>query len=379
MSITVKIIQQTDEHEWDNYVLSNTDANLYHLAGWKKVIEKTYGHNTYYLMAERVIPEQIKSKSSTNQKNSIVGILPLVHLKNYIFGNNLISIPFFDMSGLLADDKETEKTLIHEAIKLGKKLKADSIELRHNQPLSETGSNEFQGLNRNSQLENQNCCVKTLSHKVRMLLNLPESSEELMKSFKSKLRSQITRPVKEGLTAKIGGIEHLNQFYKVFSVNMRDLGSPVHSKKLISNVLEQFSKNAKILIINKENTPVACSMMVGFKETLENPWSSSLRDYSRLSPNMLLYWTMLEYACDHGYKYFDFGRSTPDEGTYKFKAQWGAKPYPLYWHYISLNGRTIDTGTTEKSKFEKAIEYWQKLPVSVTKIIGPILRKRIGL
>ena len=129
----------------------------------------------------------------------------------------------------------------------------------------------------------------------------------------------------------------------------------------------------------KDDQPIACSLIIGFKDTMENPWASALRAYSRLSPNMLLYWTMLEYACDHGFQYFDFGRSSPDEGTYKFKEQWGAKPTLLYWNYISLRGRRISEETLKKSQFEKAIHYWQKIPVSITNILGPPIRKHIGL
>ena len=136
---------------------------------------------------------------------------------------------------------------------------------------------------------------------------------------------------------------------------------------------------AKLIIVYRYTQPVACSLIVGFKDTLENPWASSLREYSRLSPNMFLYWTMLEYACNNGFKYFDFGRSSPDEGTYKFKEQWGATPNPLHWHYISVNGKPLDKETSEKSKFDKAIQYWQKLPVSLTNVLGPIIRKHIGL
>jgi len=40
---------------------------------------------------------------------------------------------------------------------------------------------------------------------------------------------------------------------------------------------------------------------------------------------------------------------------------------------------TINKDTSEKSKFDKAIHYWQKLPVPVTKILGPMIRKHIGL
>ncbi len=160
---------------------------------------------------------------------------------------------------------------------------------------------------------------------------------------------------------------------------MRDLGSPLHSRKLIKHVLKEFSEKARIVLVYKGSEPLACSIIVGFNDTLENPWASALRQYSRLSPNMLIYWTMLEYACDNGFKYFDFGRSTPDEGTYRFKEQWGAKPEPLHWHFISLNGQPINEDTSEKSKFDIAIHYWQKLPVPVTKLLGPMIRKHIGL
>ena len=405
MSVKIRTIQSVDTIAWDAYVHAHPDATLYHLSGWKNIIEKTYGHKTYYLIAtkntqkpassiqhpvpstQEAVPSNQQPVPSTqypvtrnklsaiSHELNIVGILPLVHLKHFLFGNSLISIPFFDLGGILADNEETEKALLSKAIALGQKLNVNNIELRHIQPLS-----WFDKANpTNPNNPNNPITVVTKSHKARMLLKLPESSEILMKSFKSKLRSQIKKPVKEGLKAKIGSLELIEDFYKVFLINMRDLGSPVHSKKLVQNVLEEFPEKAKIVMIYKAGQPVACSIIVGFKETLENPWASALKQYSRLSPNMLLYWSMLEYACDNGYKYFDFGRSTPDEGTYKFKAQWGAKPNPLYWHYLSLNGTTIDQETSEKSKFDKAIHYWQKLPVPVTKILGPMIRKHIGL
>ena len=312
----------------------------------------------------------------TNTTIPVVGILPLIHLKHILFGNSLISIPFFDIGGLLASDEEAEKALLFKAINLAKNLKARNIELRHIEPLSPLNKGS-KCLAMNYELSAISCFTR--SHKVRMLLDLPESSEILMKSFKSKLRSQIKKPLKEGLNSKVGGIELLNDFYEVFSANMRDLGSPVHSKRLMLNILDIFPDKARIVMVYKDDQPLACSLVIGFKDILENPWASALRKYSRLSPNMLLYWTMLEYACNHGYRKFDFGRSSPDEGTYKFKEQWGARPSTLHWHYISLKSQAITKDTSEKAKFERAIHYWRKMPVSITKIIGPIIRKNIGL
>ena len=358
MTILIKQIDSNISELWDSYVYDHPGGKLYHLFPWKTVIEKTYGHKTYYLAA-------VNSASP----NKLTGILPLIHLKHFLFGNGLISIPFFDLGGILADNEAIEKALLTEAIKLGKSLKVDSIELRHTHAHSCFVPSNFS---------------KTMEYtlkrdKVRMLLELPESSEVLMKSFKSKLRSQIQKSIKHGLESKIGGLELLDAFYKVFLINMRDLGSPVHSKKLFQKVLENFTEHTRIVIVHKDNKPYAVSIISGFKDTLENPWSSSLRKFSRLSPNMLLYWTMIKYACDNGYKYFDFGRSTPEEGTYKFKQQWGAYPEPLRWQCIHLNGRPDDDHASEKSKFKIAIKCWQKLPVPVTGIIGPMIRKNIGL
>ena len=399
MSIEIKIISPSDTATWDTYVNVHPQATLYHLSGWKNVIEKTYGHKTYYLVAratsssfhpamsyelDRDSDPKLSAMSQELGSNAVVGILPLVHLKHFLFGNSLISIPFFDIGGILADDVEIEKALLSEAIRLGHEIRAKTIELRHIYPIKFFEKDSEADLIRAKESsQSSSSCLKihtaTKSHKVRMLLELPESSEILMKSFKSKLRSQIKKPIKEGLVSKVGGLELLGDFYKVFSINMRDLGSPLHSKKLIQHVLEEFPEKARIVLVYKDSEPLACSIIAGFKDTLENPWASSLHNYSRMAPNMLLYWTMLEYACNNGYNKFDFGRSTPSEGTYKFKEQWGAKPTPLHWHYLSLNGTTIDQETSEKSKFDKAIQYWQKLPVPVTKVIGPMIRKHIGL
>jgi serine/alanine adding enzyme len=369
MTINIKTLDSIESCIWDAYVKNHPNATLYHLSGWKKVIENTYGHKTYYLMA---INEDRSAHRSLLTAHKVVGILPLVHLKHFLFGNSFISLPFFDLSGILSDNFEIEKLLLDEAIKLGKRHRVDFIELRHSHPLKSLNP-------ANSVKSSAPIAFERKSHKVRMLLELPGNSKTLMKSFKSKLRSQIKRPQKEGLITKTGGIDLLKDFYNVFAENMKGLGSPVHSKKMIKIVLEEFPDDAEVILVKKDKQALAGSIIIGFRETLQNPWASSLREYSKLSPNMLLYWSMLKYACDNGFNLFDFGRCSIDEGTYKFKKQWGAQPQPLYWYYISLNGKPLNIKFSDKLKHDSAIRYWQKLPVPVTKIIGPMIRKHISL
>lgn len=372
---------------WDSYVYRHPRATLYHLSAWKDIIEKSYGHKAYYLMAvedglhqknKNPKPAICQQNLTTCNPKKIVGILPLIHLKHFIFGNSLVSIPFFDLGGILANDGEIEKILLSAAIRLGQELKADTIELRQTEPLSWLTSDNFKQLGDDLELAG-GCAFHVRSHKARMLLKLSESSQLLMESFKSKLRSQIQKPIKEGLTARLGHVEQLEQFYRVFAINMRDLGSPAHSKRLMLNVMNTLPEKTKVAIVYKGNQPLACSLVVGFQGILENPWASALRKYSRLSPNMLLYWTMLEYACDNKFICFDFGRSSPEEGTYKFKEQWGAQPSILYWYYLSLNCHRTGSQGSEKDRFAQFIALWRKLPAPIATAIGPSIRKHIGL
>ena len=376
-SYKIECAGNLDRGIWDSYVRNHPDASLFHRFGWREIIHGTYGHATYYLMAFDKEPDAVPRNAEEARRSveSILGVLPLAHLKHGIFGNCLVSLPFVDSGGILASCRKAEEILLSEAIKIGRATGASRIELRHERPL--VSCNELSAFC--SETSQEPLQIATRSDKVRMLLNLPDSSEMLVKSFKSKLRSQIAKPLKEGLTSRTGGVELLEDFYKVFLVNMRDLGSPVHSIKLMRHVLSEFSESSKIIVIYKAKEAVAAALVVGFEKMLRNPWASSLRKYASLSPNMLLYLRVLEYACDNGYQVFDFGRSSAAEGTYKFKEQWGAAPAPLYWHYIFLDGKLPDLESSDKDRFEKAIRYWQKLPLVVTRIIGPSIRKHISL
>jgi FemAB-related protein (PEP-CTERM system-associated) len=358
----IRYAEKSDRERWDGYVRMHAEASLYHLIGWRNVFHRTYGHKTYYLMA-------------TAREGAVLGVLPLVHFKHVISGNALVSLPFVDGGGILADSRQAQQSLLAEAVRLGRMLGAATLELRQEgmlaccsgtDALSDAGSR-------------QPLTVAARSDKARMLLDLPATSKALAASFKSKLRSQINKPLKAGFASAIGGLELLDDFYEVFLANMRDLGSPVHSLNLMRHVLEEFGECCRIFVVHRSYEPVASALVVGFDEVLRNPWASSLRRYATLGPNMLLYLRMLEYACDRGFRAFDFGRSTVGEGTYKFKEQWGALPVPLYWYYLSLDGKPLDPETSRVQRFGIARHCWRQLPLIVTRVMGPQIRKHISL
>ncbi len=357
--ISIKAISSDESSLWDAYVNVHPNASVYHCYAFRSAIEKTYGHKTSYLAA------------FDGHHGTIVGILPLFFVSGALFGKNIVSLGFCDYGGILYDNEEAGKLLLEQAVSLLHSNKFDCLELRQTFaiPFLQTQST-VSGVQRDR--------LHVSAEKVRMKLDLPDTAEKLFKSFDPKLRSQIRKPQKEGCIAKNGGIELLDDFYKVFVHNMRDLGSPVHHKSMMANTLGHFGKDARIFVVYKDNMPIACSLVAGMKKSLVNPWASFNKKYRPIAPNMLLYWSMMEYAIANKYESFDFGRSTKEEGTYRFKEQWGARPEPLYWYYLTRDkiSNPLEGNSMKKELF---IKVWQKLPLAVTKILGPIIRKQIPL
>jgi hypothetical protein len=216
--------------------------------------------------------------------------------------------------------------------------------------------------------------------KVRMFLDLPASSDELFKSFKSKLCSQVRKAGKNGVKFFWGNGEDIDSAYSVFSKNMHELGSPVHSKSFLKAVLTCYGARAKLGLAEFQGKIIGMGIILLGSKGVSIPWASTLREHNRLGPNMMLYWNFLKYSADNGYTYFDFGRSSEGEGTYKFKKQWGAKPKPLVW-YESIEKRKTKTEPSQSGmgKRELVAAMWQKLPLRAANRIGPHLRKYISL
>ncbi len=345
----IKIAENDDQARWDAFVLSRDDAGPYHLYAWKCAVETAYHHRAYYLIAK-------------GYKDEILGVLPLFLIKPPVFRGTLVSLPFCDYGGILALNRDVAEHLCRCAINLALSLNAN-LELRYACP---------------DPFLRESCRLGVISHKVRMILNLPSGSEILWNGFKSKLRSQIKKPIKDGLEFKMGSQDLLNDFYTVFRINMHNLGSPVHSKAWVISVLNSFGSSSHVGVVTCKGKPVAAGIILTHKHLVAIPWASSLIEYSRSSPNMLLYWGFLKFASDNGYKIFDLGRSTPGEGTYRFKEQWGAMPAPLYWYGDDFSELVKPALTAGKIRY--IIEQsWTRLPQSLVDVLGPFVRRYITL
>jgi hypothetical protein len=117
--------------------------------------------------------------------------------------------------------------------------------------------------------------------------------------------------------------------------------------------------------------------MLAWRHRLELPWASSLREFLPSCPNMLLYWAAVRHGVETGATLFDFGRSTPGEGTFQFKRQWGAEPRELCWEYAVLGGGAMPDQSPKNPRFRHAIAIWRRLPLAVANAVGPMIVRQI--
>ena len=327
----------------DEYVGEHRYATPYHFSCWRKIISELFHHDDLSLVA-------------VNQNNRIQGYIPLIRMQSYLFGDFCVSMPYFNYGGPLAENSRIESKLIEAAIETARNIGSEHVEIRELIPRKNLVSKQ---------------------EKVSMVLSLPKTSQELSSKLGTKLRAQIKRSKQYAPEVKIGKLELIDDFYKVFSINMRDLGTPVYSKIFFQRVIESWYEKSYIVVVYIDNQPVSAALLLGFRELLEIPWASALKKTNKIGINMFMYWNILCHAIDNGYDFFDFGRSSKDSGTYKFKKQWGAVPQQNYWNYWLPEGHEMPQINPNNTKYKLLISTWKKLPVFIANTIGPPIVKNI--
>jgi FemAB-related protein (PEP-CTERM system-associated) len=341
--LRVKYFSEEDSDSWETFRKKYPLPTFYHRIEWWRIIKDCFNHDLFYLMAM--------------EDNQVRGLLPLVLIKSRLFGSILVSMPFLNYGGILADNREARLLLLDEAGKILKQNDADYLELR--------------------QLESNQTDLPVKLHKVSMTVELNKDPEVLWNNFKSKHRSAIRRAQKSNLTFVKGGIELLDPFYDLICRGWRDLGTPIYSKDFFRNILLQLKDSIEISVIYHDDIPIATAFDGIDGNTVEGMWTYALQEYRHLYTNYLLYWELLKRACLEGYEYFHLGRSTADTGATFFKNKWNAIPKQLYWEYILNRSSEMPELNVDNPKYKLSINIWRHLPVKLTQIIGPHISKNI--
>jgi len=340
--LEIKLLQtENDEKRWEDFVRRNTSAILYQQIGWRNVVERTYGHKSYYLFAE--------------EDGQVVGILPLFLINSRIFGRRLVSVPFAPYAGACANDDNTLRLLVDESEKrLAVDLNAEYI--------------EFRGRASDTDLPVDTTFVTST-------LGLEGSAETVFKNLPQNKRRNITKSMKRELT--VTWADKLEDFYSLYNRNMHNLGTPPHSIKFFANILGEFPDSSTILSVKLNNIAIYSAILLFYRDTVIDFMSSTIEKYRQLYPADFGIWYAITYACEKGFRYFDFGRSIKDSSNHEFKRRWGADTQQLYYYYYLKKTEKLPHLSPSNSKYERLSKIWRRLPLIVANGLGPTIRRNI--
>ncbi len=330
--------------DFDAFATRTSPVALSRRPSWTAVLARGLGHRPFCLEAR--------------DGDRTVALLPLAFVRSLLFGRFLVSLPYLNSGGVLGDDPVAAGALVDQAVALAARLDTRYLELRHENPLEHPSLTE------------------RMTSKVHMRLPLPDRPGVLWDGFDARVRNQVRKGQKNNLQVSWGGLEALDDFYDVFSRNMRDLGTPVYGRRLFASILGQYPGDAEFCVVKTGGRAIAAALLLHGQGVTEVPSASSLREFNSTNANMLQYWHLLERAVQRGQAVFDFGRSGADSNTYRFKKQWGAEPVSATWQYHVRKG-SIGAARPDNPKYQRMIRTWQKLPLAITRVLGPWIVKGI--
>jgi FemAB-related protein (PEP-CTERM system-associated) len=268
-------------------------------------------------------------------------------------------MPFLDSGGILARSADAQRALLEAALEKCRELGAKMLELR------QVASPDSPA---------------TMQHRVDLFLPLEESEEEQWKALPAKVRNQTRKAEKQGLSIAPRDCSRiLDRFYGPFCHNMRDLGSPVHGRSFFAAASEAFGDRLRFIVTELDRRPVGGLVAIDYAGSVTVPWASTLRSQRKRCPNNQIYWEGLRWAIERGAREFDFGRSPIGTGTHRFKVGWGAQERRLAWERRTPTGDPVEwRPSSDQGALRQLVAVWSRLPVPLTALIGPWIRRHIS-
>lgn len=346
----VTVAQSEDPEEWDSFVVENGGPPMA-LWGWGDAVE-VYDHDRWYLEAR--------------SDSDLVGVLPLFRMRSRLFGDKLVSVPFTSRgSAVLGDDRPdaAKRALLDRTRELADELGVDFVSLRAND-LGDcprfTRRNRFLAFH----------------------VDVDRDPDAVWDGLKPS-RQRAVRQARENDAVEFDvgdSVDDLREYYDLYLESMRGHGSPPHSFEFFETLWDRLYEDGhlRLGLVREEGSLINGVIDLAAGTTVVQ--KGVVSDYERrdLNGGSLVSWRSLKWASDQGYETYDFGRTREGSGVYMFKKSFGGEKVWLDDYHYFPDGE-VDLPDSEDEKFDLPKRIWRRLPIAVTRTVGPTLRKDISL
>ena len=337
---------------WDKFVANHPQGTAFHLSSWGRVLQKTYRYLPYYIVLE-------------DSDRRIKAGCPFFVIKSWVTGTRLVCLPFTDVCYPLVSSGEDIETLFSAAMEKAKKEKADYIEVRGQHP------NVFL---RDLHFENHSY------HKL-FGLDLSRGTDFLWKGLPGSTRGHIRKAERANLRIEKSQTEKaMRDFYLLNLATRKKHGIPPQPYDFFRNIWRELilTRIAFVSLVKYKSIPIAGGVFLVHRDTIYSKFAASDPNYLQYRPNHFLKWYTIKYGCDKGYKFFNDGRTSPDNlGLVSFKRSLGMRETDLaYYYWPTVKGAT---STKQSSlKYKMITSLMRQTPTPISRVAGELLYKHLG-
>ena len=259
---------------WDQFVMSCPAATFFHRAGWQRVLNNVFHHDTYFLYAQT--------------DGRIAGVLPLAHVKSMLFGSSLVSLPFTVYGGVAAANDDAARALEAEAQRIAERLGVGHLELRH------------------TQARHADWPMQDLYVTFRKAI-LPDEQANLA-AIPRKQRAMVRKGIKNGLRSAID--PGIDRFFALYADNVHRHGTPALPRRYFHALREEFGTDCDVLTVSAaDGRPLSSVLSFYFRDEVLPYYAGDDLSARELAANDFKYWELMRRSCANGLTLFDFGRS----------------------------------------------------------------------
>lgn len=340
MKPLVRAATEADAAAWDRFAAEHPHGGPFHTMAWKRSIESTYGFAPKYLLAER--------------EGRIEAVLPLFVVAGWLTGKILLSTPFAVYGGALAANSEALDELKAEVERLARAEKVQFVELRNRDAEQALG-------------------WARIDRYVTFTQEIGPDAEALLQGLPREARRMTRRALEQPY--RVERTRDPERFCDLYSANLRKLGTPSFSDRHFANLLREFpDADIHEIWLGEKLAAAVFSFYSG--DAVLPYYGASDPALNRMNPNNFMYYDLMSRCGARGLRSFDFGRSKKGSGSYAFKAHWGMREEELPYEVLLVERKEMPNFSPVNPKYDLAIRVWRRLPLWLTRKLGPYLNRQ---
>ena len=303
-------VDPLQDPRWPRLVEQHPKASVFHTGAWLEALHRSYSYRPVAF--------------TTSQPNEELenGLL-FCHVRSWLTGGRMVSLPFSDHCEPLFDSKE-ELRFVMQCLQADlQHRKWKYIELRPANGSVGPDAPRF----------GFQPCEQYYLHRMDLRPNLNEIFQGL---HKDSAQRRIRHAVTSGVSCECGRSSRLlKDFYGLLVSTRARHRLPPQPLLWFRNLISSMKDALEIRVAYKECVPVAAILTLRFRETVYYKYGCSNLEFKHLGAMPYLFWHAIEQSKSAGALEFDLGRSDRDNtGLVAFKNHWARRPLDLiYWAY----------------------------------------------